>query len=76
MSKNIYRSEGRSRQVEIHAGYRSMLGSNSIYLSELREIVEATKDWPERCRVRVEKSSRVGDRIKITDSRADWGSDD
>jgi len=72
MTQKPYYSEGRSRQLEIHAGYRSLFGANSIYLSELRKAVELTKDWPEKSRVRVEKWISTGDRIKITDARQDW----
>lgn len=69
---NVHYEHGRSRQVEIHAGFRSFLGANAIYLSELREAVRITEDWPEHSRVRVEKSALVGDRLKITDTRKDW----
>lgn len=72
----VYKSEGRHRQVEIRAGYRALFGANSMYLHELREAVKETEGWPENCRVRVEKSSLVGDRLKITDSRSDWGEND
>lgn len=65
-------SEGRSRQLSIRAGYRSLIGHNGIYLSELRELVERTKDWPGTTRVRVEKGSLTGDQIKVTDTRQDW----